>query len=243
MKLNSGTTVKEIAVSSPAAARVLEKAGVDYCCGGGKSLGDACVQAGVSTEDILARLSAGSEPARPEDADWVSATQAELTEHIREKHHGYVREAIPRVCTLLGKVKEKHGANHPEIAAIEGLFLQMGQEMIAHMQKEEIILFPYIERLELWRRGGANLERPFFQTVKNPIQMMMNEHDAAGDLARQIRNASSEYAAPADACPSYQRLYGELREFEADLHQHVHLENNILFPRAIEMENDAYSAR
>jgi len=239
MKLNNETTVKEIAVSSPAAARVLEKAGVDYCCGGSQSLGDACMEAGVSAEEILARLRAYGEAARPEDADWTSATLAELTEHIREKHHGYVREAIPHVCALLGNVKSKHGANHPEIAAIEGLFLQLGQEMIAHMQKEEIILFPYIERLELSRREGATLERPFFQTVRNPIQMMMNEHDAAGDLAKQIRKASSEYAAPPDACASYQRLYRELHEFEADLHQHVHLENNILFPRAIEMENEA----
>ena len=239
MDINSGTTVKEIAVSSPAAARVLEKAGVDYCCGGGQSLQDACMHAGVSAEDILARLRAGGEAARPEDADWVSATLAELTEHIRERHHGYVREAIPRVCALLGKVRTKHGANHPEIAAIEGFFVQLGQEMIAHMQKEEMVLFPYIERLELARRGGGALERPFFQTVRNPIQMMMNEHDGAGNLAKQIHQASSNYTAPADACASYQRLYGELREFEADLHLHVHLENNILFPRAIEMEADA----
>ena len=238
MKLNSETTVKDIAVGSPAAARILEKAGVDYCCGGSQSLGDACMQAGVSAEEVLARLRANGE-ARPEDADWVSATLGELTEHIREKHHGYVREAIPRVCALLEKVKAKHGANHPEIAALEGLFLQLGREMIAHMQKEEIILFPYIERLELSRREGATLERPFFQTVRNPIQMMMNEHDADGDLAKQIRKTSLEYAPPPDACPSYQRLYSHLHEFEADLHQHVHLENNILFPRAIEMEKEA----
>lgn len=243
MKLNSEMTVKEIAVSSPAATRILEKAGVDYCCGGSQSLSDACTEAGVSAEEILARLRVNGEAARPEDGDWLSATLGELTEHIREKHHGYVRKAIPRVCALLERVKEKHGANHPEIAAIEGLFLQLGREMIAHMQKEEIILFPYIERLELSRREGAILERPFFQTVRNPIQMMVNEHEAAGDLAKQIRQASSEYAPPPDACASYQRLYSELHEFEADLHQHVHLENNILFPRAIEMEKEACGAR
>jgi regulator of cell morphogenesis and NO signaling len=136
-------------------------------------------------------------------------------------------------------VKAKHGASHPEIAAIDGIFHQLVQDMIAHMQKEEIIVFPYIERLERSRNGGATLERPFFQSVRNPIQMMMNEHDAAGNLAKQIRVASSDYTPPAGACASYLRLYSQLHKFEAGLHQHVHLENNILFPRAMEMEDRA----
>jgi len=238
MNFDNETRLKEIAVSSPAAAQILEQAGVDYCCGGGRSLHDGCADAGVSVQEILARLSAGGEQAGPEDGDWISAPLGELTEHIRQKHHGYVREAIPRVNALLEKGKAKHGARHPEITAIEGLFHRLGLEMMAHMQKEEMILFPYIERLERSRNGGATLERPFFQSVRNPIQMMMNEHDAAGNLAKQIRKASSEYAPPADACASFQRLYSQLHEFEADLHQHVHLENNILFPRAVEMENE-----
>jgi len=237
MSFTNETTLKEIAVSSPAAARVLEEVGVDYCCGGNHSLEAGCAGTGVASEEILARLRASTEQARPEDADWRSAPLAELTEHIRQKHHGYVRETIPRVSALLEKVKGKHGANHPEIALLEGLFQQLGREMIAHMQKEEIILFPYIERLEQSRNSGAALERPFFQSVRNPVQMMMNEHDAAGNLAKQIREACSNYAPPANACSSYQRLYGELRQFEADLHMHVHLENNILFPRAVELEN------
>lgn len=237
MSFTNETTLKEIAVSSPAAARVLEEVGVDYCCGGNHSLEEGCAGTGVASEEILARLRASAEQARPEDADWRSAPLAELTEHIRQKHHGYVRETIPRVSALLEKVKGKHGANHPEIALLEGLFQQLGREMIAHMQKEEIILFPYIERLEQSRNSGAALERPFFQSVRNPVQMMMNEHDAAGNLAKQIREACSNYAPPANACSSYQRLYGELRQFEADLHMHVHLENNILFPRAVELEN------
>ena len=237
MNCNSETRLKEIAASSAAAARVLEEAGVDYCCGGGQSLHEGCTGAGVSEEEVMARLRTCADQATPEDADWRSAPLGELTEHIRQKHHAYVREAIPRVSVLLVKVKAKHGARHAEIAAIEILFHQLAQDMIAHLQKEEMILFPYIERLERSKNGGSALERPFFQTVRNPIQMMMNEHDAAGSLAKQIRNASSEYAPPADACASFQRLYNELHQFEADLHQHVHLENNILFPRAAEMED------
>jgi regulator of cell morphogenesis and NO signaling len=238
MSFNNETTLKEIAASSPAAARVLEEAGVDYCCGGNHSLENGCAGTGVAAEEILARLHASAGQTSPEDADWRSAPLAELTNHIRQKHHAYVREAIPRVFALLEKVKAKHSAKHPEIAVIDGVFHHLGQEMIAHMQKEEIILFPYIERLERSKKQSAALERPFFQSVRNPIQMMMNEHDAAGSLAKQIREASLNYVPPADACSSYQRLYGELRQFEADLHLHVHLENNILFPRAVEMEND-----
>ena len=138
---------------------------------------------------------------------------------------------------LLTKVKAKHGKNHPEIAEIEKLFVDLGKEMIMHMQKEEQVLFPYIDALERSASGNGTLEPPFFQTVRNPIHSMMKDHDSAGELARQIRKASSEYTPPADGCASYQALYLDLHEFEADLHQHVHLENNILFPRAVEMES------
>jgi regulator of cell morphogenesis and NO signaling len=136
----------------------------------------------------------------------------------------------------LEKVGAKHGENHPEITDIQRLFTEVGREMIMHMRKEEQILFPYIDALEKATSAHSSVEPPFFQTVRNPIHAMMKEHDAAGELVKQIRNASSEYTAPADACTSYKALYQDLREFEADLHQHVHLENNILFPRAVEME-------
>lgn len=236
MNFTGETKVKDIALANPGATQILEHAGVDYCCGGNKSLHDACVHAGVSTEEIMARLQANSADVGPADANWVSAPLADLTRHIREKHHQYVREAIPRVRTLVGKVREKHGENHPEILDIEKLFLQVGRELVMHMQKEEQILFPYIEALERAANGTEAIEPPFFQTVKNPVHAMMEEHDAAAALMNQIRAASSAYTAPADACASYQGLYRDLHEFETDLHQHVHLENNILFPRAVELE-------
>jgi regulator of cell morphogenesis and NO signaling len=236
MTFSDRTKVKEIALSNPGARRILENAGVDYCCGGGKSLQDACLHADVSSEEILDRLRRNSEQVNPDEANWISASLCELTRHIREKHHRYVRESISRISTLLQKVSAKHGENHLEIAVIEDLFLQVGQEMIMHMQKEEQILFPYIDALDRSVNGNGTLEPPFFQTVRNPIHAMMKEHDAAGDLVKQIRKASSGYAPPADACTSYRALYQELGQFEADLHQHVHLENNILFPRAVEME-------
>jgi regulator of cell morphogenesis and NO signaling len=168
--------------------------------------------------------------------NWTSANLNSLTQHIREKHHRYVRESIPRIQNKLEKVAAKHGQNHSEIADIQRLFAEIGREMIMHMQKEEQILFLYVDALERSVNAHGSLEPPFFQTVVNPIQAMMKEHDSAGELLRQIRKSSGEYTAPADACTTYKALYQDLREFEADLHQHVHLENNILFSRAVEME-------
>jgi regulator of cell morphogenesis and NO signaling len=236
MSFTGETKVKDIAVSNPEARQVLEEAGLDYCCGGGKSLNNACLGADVSAEEILKRLQENNKDISPDAANWASAPLSDLTRHIREKHHQYVRTAIPRIRELLDKVKAKHGSNHTEIADIETLFARVSQDMIMHMQKEEQILFPYIERMEQAASGKGTLEPPFFQTVRNPIQAMMKEHDSAGDLMKQIRKASIDYAPPADACTSYRALYQDLHEFEADLHQHVHLENNILFPRSVEME-------
>jgi regulator of cell morphogenesis and NO signaling len=236
MNFNDETKVKDIALSNPAARQVFENASLDYCCGGGKSLHEACLHTDVPAEEILNRLRENSEDISPDEANWVSAPLSDLTRHIRERHHRYVREAIARVQPLLEKVGAKHGDNHPEITDIQRLFTEVGREMIMHMQKEEQILFPYIDAVERAANAHGSVEPPFFQTVRNPIQAMMKEHDAAGELVKQIRKGSSDYTAPADACPSYQALYQALREFEADLHQHVHLENNILFPRAVEME-------
>jgi regulator of cell morphogenesis and NO signaling len=236
MNFSSETRVNEIALANPAARRILEDAGVDYCCGGGKSLQEACLHANVPATEILKRLRQNSEVVGPEDTTWTTALLADLTRHIRERHHQYVRHCIPRLRGLLTKVREKHGEKHHELEEIEKLFEEVAQEMIMHMQKEEQILFPYIDALERSANGNGAVEPPFFQTVRNPIHVMMQEHDSAGDLVKRIRKASNDYKAPADACTSYESAYQELREFEADLHLHVHLENNILFPRAVELE-------
>ena len=236
MSLDHESKMKDIALSNPAARQVLEDAGLDYCCGGGQSLHDACLHTDVPAEEILKRLRENSKDVSPDEANWTSAPLSDLTRHIRERHHRYVREAIARVQTLLDKVVTKHGENHPEITDIQRLFTEIGREMIIHMQKEEQILFPYIDALEKAASTHGSMEPPFFQTVRNPIHTMMKEHESAGELVKQIRKVSSEYKAPADACTSYKALYQDLQAFEADLHQHVHLENNIIFPRAVEME-------
>jgi len=236
MNFASETKVKDIALANSEARKILEDAGVDYCCGGEKSLHDACLHTDVPTAEILRRLHENTKFVGSDQENWTSSSLSKLTKHIREKHHKYVRESIPRIQTKLEKVMTKHGANHPEIADIQESFAEIGREMIMHMQKEEQILFPYIDLLERSVNAHSSVEPPFFQTVVNPIQAMMKDHDSAGELLRQIRKATGDYTAPADACTTFKALYQELREFEVDLHQHVHLENNILFPRAVEME-------
>lgn len=236
MHFNSDTKVKDIALSHPAARQVLESAGLDYCCGGAKSLHDACRHSDTSPDEILSRLRAASRESVPEDENWLDAPLRELARHIVERHHSYVRESIPHTRALLDKVFAKHGSNHAELQPVREAFSAVAAEMIAHMQKEERILFPYIEALEASVASGRPIEPPFFGTVKNPIHAMMKDHDASGERLKQIRALTRNYIAPYGACTSFKALYQALQEFESDLHRHVHLENNLLFPRAVEME-------
>jgi regulator of cell morphogenesis and NO signaling len=239
MQTNLTKTVREIAVENPSSIRVFESLGIDYCCGGAKSIDVACLSAGINTDHLLqmlqqARLDAEDRPLR----EWTSRTLRELTTHIIENHHGYIRREMPRITALFEKVNLKHGEAHPELFDIEKLFTTIRQELLTHILKEEQILFPYIERMEQAAFRNELLPPAFFGSVANPIAHMLSEHDDAGALMAEIRKLTDGYKAPAGVCPTFLGLYRSLEEFERDLHLHVHLENNILFPRAIEMERD-----
>ena len=173
MNFSPETKMKDIALSNPAARQVLEDAGLDYCCGGGKSLHESCIQADVPAEEILDRLRVRGQSNGPDDLSWMAMPLWELTQHIRDKHHRYVRESIRGTQTLLDLVTARHGKAHPEVAEIGKIFTEVGREMIMHMQKEEQILFPYIEALERATDARGSVEPPFFQTVRNPIHAMM----------------------------------------------------------------------
>ena len=156
--------------------------------------------------------------------------------HIRSTHHVYTREEIARLIPLFDKVCSVHGANHPELLRLREIFGGLAQELTTHLMKEEMVLFPYILRMEEAAVAKEPMLPSPFGSVRNPVAMMMHEHDGAGNALRSMREISNGYAAPADACVSFQTLYQALAAFEADLHQHIHLENNVLFPRAVEME-------
>lgn len=230
-------TVREIALEDPSSIRVFESLGIDYCCGGKRPLSDACSHAHVDVDRVLALLEEANRASKvPEGEAWTGKSLGELIAHIVAEHHAYVRRETPRVEALLAKVAAKHGEAHPEVAQIAELFSAIGQELSTHLMKEEQVLFPYIERMEEALEAGEPAPVPFFGTVQRPVAMMIAEHDDAGALLARIRELSGGYNVPADACPSFVALYRGLEEFERDLHRHVHLENNILFPRAVDME-------
>jgi regulator of cell morphogenesis and NO signaling len=238
MGLTAAKTVRELATEFPNATRLFEKLGIDYCCGGNRSLEEACAAARLSPGEVLSSLEQGEEasPTSWLDRDWEAAPLADIIAHIKRTHHNYTREEIARLAPLFDKVCSVHGRNHLELDRIRTVFHGLAQELTTHMMKEEMVLFPYIVRMEESVIQREPLLPPPFGSVQNPIQMMVHEHDSAGDALRTMRQASAGYTLPGDACISFQTLYKALADFEADLHQHIHLENNILFPRAIEME-------
>jgi len=231
-------TVRDLAVEYPGATRVFEGFGIDYCCGGNHTLEQACHAANIPVEQVLKSLDEArlSSSANSTDRNWQTEPLGDLVSHIMNTHHKYTREEISRLGPLFAKVCSVHGANHPELLELRDVFAGLTQALTVHLMKEEKVLFPYIIRMEEAVIEKAPILPPPFGTVQNPVAMMEHEHDSAGNALRAMREASHGYAAPSDTCVSYQTLYKALAELEADLHQHIHLENNILFPRAIEME-------
>ena len=229
-------TIRELALESSSATRVFEKLGIDYCCGGDKPLDEACRAVGLPVEQVQAALDAAKQQAAPAGKSWQIEPLTDLIAHINATHHKFVRQEIARLGPLFEKVCGVHGQNHPELLQIRRVFGDLAQELTSHMMKEEMVLFPFIARMEEAVIAREPVVPPPFGTVANPVSMMEHEHDNAGIALKVMRSASNDYTAPEGACASYQALYQALAEFEADLHQHIHLENNILFPRALKME-------
>jgi len=242
MPLTTEKTVRELALENSAATRVFEKLGIDYCCGGNQTLEQACRAANLPMEQVLDSLEAAQRAPQPgandndNDRDWRRESLTDLIAHITRTHHKFVREEIARLGPLFQKVCGVHGKNHPELPRMQATFADLAQELTMHLMKEEMVLFPYVIRMEEAVIQKEPVLPPPFGTVQNPVSMMMHEHDSAGIALRVLRQASTGYTPPPEACASYQALYRALAEFEADLHQHIHLENNILFPRAVAME-------
>ncbi len=234
-ELDGDQSVGELAARRPGALAVLRQSGIDGCCGGAEKLADACLHAGISLEELSRRLNAA--PVPPKVRDWTEAAAGELIAHIVGVHHAYVRAHAPILLRLAAAVHRVHGAHHPELAEMEAAVGRLCDELDAHMDKEERILFPYIERLESAGTEREDWTPPPFGTVRHPIAMMLREHAAAGNEVAELRRLSAEYRLPEDACASYRGLFQELQEFERDLTEHIHLENNILFPRAEKLES------
>ncbi len=230
-RMSVGRIVAEI----PQAAAIFEEAGIDYCCHGAQVLEEACRERGLDLRKMLeaiheAQQSSTSDTSQADRFNELSLSQ--MCDHIEATHHQYLKQELPRLDGLIQKVVEVHAAQHPELLEAQRVFRELRQELEPHMFKEERILFPSIRLLE------RSAVRPFFPfgTLANPIGVMVHEHDVTATALAKLEQLTSHYTAPADACESYRALYGAFRRLAADLRQHMHKENNILFPAAQERE-------
>lgn len=228
--IDATRTVAEITQSVPGAARTFERLGIDYCCKGKEALARACELAHLPLETVTQALEQGMYGRARED---IPKEPRQLIRHIIERHHEFTRQELTRLGTLVEKVWRVHGDRHPELKEVHRLFFALVDDLEPHMLKEERVLFPYIERL-----ADGDRSPPPFGTVENPIRMMNVEHESVGALLTELERVTDHYTAPANACGSYRALYAGLQELQADIHEHVHLENHVLFPRALLMERD-----
>lgn len=231
----------EIVVRYPSLRAQLDQLGLDYCCGGSRSLADAVRSAGLDLDEVLGVLLAAREDAGaatpPDRRDWARESCTALVQHIETTHHAYMKSALPRVAELLGKVRLAHGARHGTVLeALAGVYAEFSEEIRQHLLKEERVLFPFIREMERFSLGQAVAVNAPCGSVRHPIRQMEHEHVSAGTALAEMRRLTGGYEPPPDACPTFMALYEALRQIEDDLHQHIHLENNILFPKALRLE-------
>jgi len=229
-------SVGEIVKLDFRAADVFSNYGIDFCCGGKISVAEACANAKTEESIVISALENLQNKSGSAVHDFDSWNIGFLADYIQNTHHQYVSKAIPQILPLAQKVADVHGEHHPEVIVINDLFSDLADELLSHMQKEEQILFPYIKKLVVDESAGKCNDPSCFGSIASPISVMEAEHENAGLILKELFKLSDGYTPPEDACNTFRVLYGKLKEFEDDLHRHIHLENNILFPKAIEME-------
>jgi regulator of cell morphogenesis and NO signaling len=237
MQVIENLTVAEIASKSLAAVRVFETLGIDYCCGGKRALADACRAKGYDPSAVQQRLDEAVNGTPEAARDWTTAPLQELIDHIVNTHHAYLKRELPAIGARLEKVYRVYNQRYgPTLPGLPEVFAQLRAEMETHLQKEEMVLFPAIAAYEAAMKGGSSVPQTPFGKLGNPIAMMEQEHESAGDALTRIREITQEFHVPEYGCVTYRALMSGLKELEQDLHMHVHLENNLLFPRALQLE-------
>lgn len=227
--------VAEFVAENIKCAHIFKKYGIDFCCGGNVTVAAAASKKGIDTTSLFAEL-ADAAASKEDNISFSEYSPGELAEYIVNTHHKYVLEAIPLLKAYAEKVCRVHGDNHPPLLTIRQLAETAFKELEMHLQKEEMILFPYLRLLSKAQTENKTVVPPPFGTVANPICMMEYEHEIAGEIFKQIRVLTNDYTPPEWACNTFKAYYDKLEEFEDDLHIHVHLENNVLFPKAIQLE-------
>ena len=231
--LTTENTIGSILVTYPHLARVFEEEGLDYCCGGKKSLKEACAEKGQDPEELLVKLQETAKKAGEDSSiNPAALSLSELADHIERTHHALLREELPRLKAITERVAMVHGGNDPRLVEVKGNFVELAQELTQHMMKEEKVLFPLIREIDI----SESLPTSHCGSVESPIQQMEHEHDDAGSALSKLRELTDDYNAPQWACNTYRVMLDGLKRLEKDLHAHIHKENNILFPRALERE-------
>ncbi len=229
-------TIGEYVAEDFRTAAVFKKNKIDFCCRGNRSLEEVCEKEGIDYELISKELEASVQSNTNNSIDFNSWPLDLLADYVEKTHHRYVEEKSVILQQFLSKLVKVHGGNHPELFEIHQIFNSVAQGLAAHMKKEELILFPFIRKMVKAQMSNEKLPQAHFGSVENPIDMMEHEHTEEGDKLRKLAELANEYQPPADACNTYRVTFAMLDEFEQDLHKHIHLENNILFPKSIELE-------
>lgn len=228
-------TIGEIVAEDFRSAAVFKKYGIDFCCKGNRRIAEACEPKGIDPANIYNELE-NFRNVHSDNTDFNSWPLDLLADYVERMHHRYVEEKTPILIQFLQKIAKVHGERHPELHEVYELFMESAQDLAAHMKKEELILFPFIKKMIQVQRDGTPLDTAHFGTVENPVAMMKHEHAVEGERFQKIAELTNNYQFPEDACNTYRVSFQMLEEFETDLHKHIHLENNILFPKAIELE-------
>lgn len=230
VKIDLEMKLAEVVDAHPQLAREFERRGLDYCCGGRRTLAEACARQGLDPDLTVAELAAAAQGSVA--AEWTTMTADALVDHLEATHHRYLWDEMPRLSALLDKIVSVHGGRHPELSEISACFAQLRADLEPHMLKEERMLFPMIRQL-----ASATAAASFHcGSLRNPISVMLSEHDAVGDLLATLRQLTGGYQPPADGCSSYIACFAALAELEADTHLHIHKENNVLFPMVMDVE-------
>ncbi len=234
-----GKTVREIALEMPVTTRVFEEYKIDYCCHGNTAFDEACRNVGADPAAVKQKIDGILDVSGNKADSFTDMPLSELIDYILDKHHVYTKDEMGHLTPLMAKVASRHGEHNAYLFKLQDLFQAVCDDLGPHMMKEEMVLFPYIQKLEYSHLNNMTAAFPPFGTVQHPITMMNVEHEEVGEILAKMREVTDDYTLPAEACPSFTALYHRLGEFERDLHQHIHLENNLLFPHAIELEQKA----
>jgi regulator of cell morphogenesis and NO signaling len=238
MKITEELTIGEVVAKDYRTASVFESLGIDFCCKGNRTIGEVCEARDIDTKDLVGDINAVLTEDKEENINYNTWELDRLATHVEQKHHKYVEQQTPIIKGYLDKICEAHGHNHPELFEVQKLFNISAGELAMHMKREELLLFPYIKKMVKAECEDKKITPPHFGSAEDSIQKMMDEHVNEGERFEKINEITQNYKLPEDACGTYQVCFGYLKEFEQDLHLHIHLENNILFPKAIVLEKE-----